>query len=178
MPEGWQVVDGALGRVAAGGDIITTGQWEDFELALDWTVAPGGNSGIFFRVGEEEGHGAVWETGPEMQVLDNARHADGGNPKTSAGANYALHAPVRDASRPAGEWNHVRLRVDGDQVEHWLNGVKLLEYELRSPEWNALVAASKFSTRPDYGMRRGGHIALQDHGDVVAYRNIKLLPLR
>ena len=172
FPEGWVVVDGCLEHVQDGGDIITTGQYEDFELRLQWAIDPGGNSGIFFHV--DEALGAVWETGPEMQVLDNAGHADGANPLTSAGANYALHAPVRDVTRPPGEFNQVRLVVDDGRVEHWLNGVLLLRYQLGGPDWQARVAASKFAGMPDYGRRDRGHIALQDHGDRVRYRDIKL----
>src|SRR5690606_30324656 len=108
----------------------------------------------------------------------NAGHPDGRNPLTSAGANYALHAPVRDVTRPPGEWNDVRLVVDGAHVEHWLNGEKVVEYELWSEDWEARVAASKFASLPHYGRARRGHIALQDHGDLVAYRSIMIRPLR
>ncbi|MGH7151259.1 MAG: 3-keto-disaccharide hydrolase [Planctomycetota bacterium] len=174
-PAGWKVVDGALGRTAQAGDIVTEEEFESFELSLEWKVAKGGNSGIFFGVSED--HGSVWETGPEFQVLDNALHKDGGDPKTSAGANYALHAPAKDATRPPGEWNVARIRVEGAKVEHWLNGVKLLSYELGSAEWKALVGASKFKSMPDYGTRRRGRLALQDHGDSVEYRSIKIRTL-
>ena len=173
-PSGWRVVDGTLARVDAGGDIITGEEFGSFELALEWKVAPGGNSGIFFHVVEEPGLDYVWQTGPEMQVLDNARHADGRSPHTSAGSNFALYAPARDVTRPAGEWNAARLVVNGDHVEHWLNGEKLLEYELGSEEWQQRVAASKFAEMPRYARARRGHIALQDHGDPVAYRNIRI----
>ena len=177
VPAGWQVVDGALTRVAQAGDIVTEEQFGSFELELEWKVEPGGNSGIFFHVVEDDSLRYVWQSGPEMQVLDNARHADGRSPLTSAGSNYALHAPARDVARPAGEWNAARLVVRGDHVEHWLNGVKLLEYELGSPEWEAKVRASKFASMPRYGRARRGHIALQDHGDRVAFRHIRIRPL-
>jgi hypothetical protein len=121
--------------------------------------------------------GQTYETGPEFQVLDNAGHKDGGNSMTSAGSNYALHPPVRDVTRPIGEWNEVRLIVNGAHVEHWMNGVKLLEYELWSDDWNARVKASKFNKMPHYGRAKRGHIALQDHGDPVWYRTIKIRPL-
>jgi hypothetical protein len=101
-----------------------------------------------------------WKTGPEMQVLDNARPKDGRDAKTSAGSNYALHAPIRDVTRPVGEYNAVRLIVNGTHIEHWLNGVKILEYEIGSPDWEALVAASKFAAMPKYGRNRKGHIVL------------------
>jgi hypothetical protein len=175
MPEGWQVGNGMLARVAQAGDIVTTEQYGSFELALEWRVGPGGNSGIFFHVTEDNDY--VWQTGPEMQILDNAGHRDGQNAETSTGSNYALHAPARDVARPAGEWNEVRLVVRGDHVEHWLNGEKIVEYELGSEDWKARVAASKFATMPGYGRNRRGHIALQDHGDPVQFRSIRIRPL-
>ncbi len=175
-PDGWKAVEGTLSRVGKGRDIITTDQFSDFELRLEWKVAKGGNSGIFFHVLEQGGDQAYF-TGPEMQVLDNGGHKDGTNPHTSAGSNYALHAPGRDVTKPVGEWNEVRLLVRGPHVEHWLNGVKLLEYELWSSDWEARVMASKFKTMPGYGRAKTGHIALQDHGDPVAFRNIKIRTL-
>jgi hypothetical protein len=175
-PGGWQVVDGALTRVAEAGDLMTIEQFGDFELELEWSVAPGGNSGIMFHVTED--HGAPWETGPEMQVLDNAGHQDGGDPLTSAGSAYALYAPEDDETLPTGEWNAARLVVHGPHVEHWLNDELLLEYELWSEDWEQRVAASKFGAMPDFGRRERGHIVLQDHGDRVAFRNIRLRDLQ
>ena len=175
MP-GWMVEEGELRRVGGGGDIVTTEQFDDFELKVDWKIQAGGNSGIMFRVSEEWDR--TWKTGPEMQVLDDERHRDGRRPITSAGSNYALHAAAEGAVRPAEAWNEARILVNGGHVEHWLNGVKVVEYELWSDEWDELVAASKWDTLPGYGRQRRGHIALQDHGDWVAYRNIKIRPLR
>jgi hypothetical protein len=175
MPAGWQAVGGALTRVDAGGDIITTEPFESFELALEWKIEKGGNSGIFFHVTEEGG--AMYESGPEYQVLDDSAHADGLKPETSAGSNYALHAPSQAAAKPPGEWNEARIVVNGAHVEHWLNGVKIVEYELWSDDWKARVAASKFAAWPIYGMAKTGHIALQDHGDPVAFRNIRIRPI-
>ncbi|MCZ6916826.1 MAG: DUF1080 domain-containing protein [Gemmatimonadetes bacterium] len=174
-PDGWQASDGALTRVGGGGDIITTEQFGDFELTLEWKVEEGGNSGVLFRVTEEADR--VWKSGPELQILDNERHPDGRVPATSAGSNYGLHAPMEDAVHPAGSWNAVRLVVQQHHVEHWLNGVKVVEYDLGTPEWEEMVAATKFDTLPFYGRVPAGHIALQDHGDWVAYRNIKILRL-
>jgi len=176
MPDGWQVVDGTLARVSRGGDIVTVDQYDSFELALDWRVEAGGNSGVFFHVTEDANY--VWETGPEMQILDNAGHPDGQDALTSTGSNYALHAPARDVARPAGEWNSVRLIVRGDHVEHWLNGEQIVVYELGSEDWKARVAASKFRDMPGYGQARRGHIALQDHGDPVQFRNIRIRTLQ
>ncbi len=156
----------------SGGDLITVDRFSSFELELEWMVEEGGNSGIFFRVTED--HAYPWESGPEMQVLDNARHVDGQSPLTSAGSNYALHGPPEDVSHPPGEWNAVRILVDGDHVEHWLNGVKVVQYTLGSPAWEALVRASKFNEMPDYGRAPTGHIGLQDHGDPVRFRNIRI----
>lgn len=174
FPEGWVVRDGCLTRVGPGGDIATDEEFENFELQLEWRIAAAGNSGIFYRVDEQ--HGWPWETGPEMQVLDNAEHPDGRDPRTSAGSNYALHAPVRDVTQPVGLFNQACIVADGGHVEHWLNGVKVVEYELGSPEWQKLVAASKFKAWPEYGRVKKGRIVLQDHGDRVWYRNVKVRP--
>ena len=175
VPAGWQVVDSALTRVAEGGDLITRDEFGDFELTLDWKVPEGGNSGIMYRVTEDAA--ATYETGPEMQVLDDARHKDGQSRLTSAGSAYGLYAAPAGVVKPAGEWNAVRIVVRGNLVEHWLNGSKVVEYELGSPDWEAKVKASKFKQWPGYGRAASGHIALQDHGDRVAYRDIKIRAL-
>ena len=169
---GWDVVDGAITRVGAGGDLVTDDQFANFELELEWNIAAGGNSGIMFRV-DEKGE-QTYHTGPEMQVLDDARHADGKSRLTSAGAAYALYPSPTGVVKPAGEWNQVRLVVNGAHVEHWLNGQKVVEYELWSPDWEAKVKGSKFVEWPNFGREKTGHIALQDHGDRVAYRNIRI----
>lgn len=175
MPDGWKVENGALVRVSGGGDIVTTEQFDNFELSLEWKIAPGGNSGIMYRVSESEG--APYMTGPEMQVLDNSKHADGKNPLTSAGACYALYPPPKDVTRPVGEWNRARILVNGNKVEHWLNGEKLVAYEIGSEDWNRKIAASKFKSWARFGKEPKGHICLQDHGDRVEYRSIKIRPL-
>ncbi|HEX6559836.1 MAG TPA: DUF1080 domain-containing protein [Longimicrobiales bacterium] len=176
LPAGWQVVAGALTRVAEAGDIVSKDNFDNFELELEWKIAKGSNSGIFFHV-QEDSALAMYMSGPEMQVLDNKVHQDGLEPRTSAGSNYALHAPVRDVTKPVGEWNKVRIIVNGPHVEHWLNGVKIVEYELWSDDWKQRVAESKFKAWPAYGIARTGHIGLQDHGDWVAYRNIRIRPI-
>jgi len=175
MPGGWRAEDGALVRVDGGGDIVTQDEFQDFELALEWRISPGGNSGIMTRVGEDHAH--PWETGPEMQILDNTKHDDGRNPLTSAGSCYALYAPRWDVTRAVGSWNRVHILVDGKHTEYWLNGVKVVEYELGSAAWNELVRASKFASMPDFAKKPRGRIALQDHGDVVAFRDIKIRPI-
>ncbi len=171
---GWDVIDGCLVRVGPGGDIITENIYENFELQIEWRVSAAGNSGIFYGVSAEPPNRWVWDTGPEMQVLDNAEHADGRSPLTSAGANYALYPPARDTTRPVGLFNQARIVVRGDQVEHWLNGEKILAYEWGGADWKQRVAGSKFKSMPRYGSVRDGHIALQDHGDRVWYRNLKI----
>jgi hypothetical protein len=171
-PAGWKAINGELVRESTGGDLMTRDQFGDFELRLEWKVVRNGNSGIMFRVTDQGAQ--TYETGPEFQILDNAGHKDGKNPMTSTGSNYAMHAPIRDVTRPVGEWNDVRLIVRGAHVEHWMNGVKLLEYELWSEDWDKRMKASKFAKMPGYGRARRGHLVLQDHGDLVWYRNIKI----
>ena len=139
---------------------------------FDWKVEEGGNSGVMFRVAE--GDGPPWHTGPEFQILHNAGHRDGRAPITSAGSNYAVHPPARDVTRPVGDWNSARLVARGAHVEHWMNGVKLLDYEIGSDDWTQRVQASKFAPLPRYAREAGGHIAIQDHGDPVAFRNLKI----
>jgi hypothetical protein len=175
-PAGWQVVDGELTRVGGGGDIITSEQFGDFELALEWKVGPAGNSGVFYRVTESAEES--YHTGIEMQVLDDAGHADGQSRLTSAGSLYGLYPASAGVVKPAGQWNSARILVRGNHVEHWLNGQQVVEAELWSPDWNTRLAASKFTEWPGYARATRGHIGLQDHGDRVAYRNIKIRELR
>jgi hypothetical protein len=174
LPAGWQVVDGALTRVGQAGDIITREEFQDFELVLEWKVEPGVNSGILYRVAAGPELETVWQSGPEFQVLDDARHPDGRRPETSAGACYGLYPATRGVVRPAGEWNEARIVVQGAQVEHWLNGQRVVRYELGSRDWEDRVRASKFASMLRYGREPRGHIALQDHGDWVAFRNIRI----
>ncbi|NJD11931.1 MAG: DUF1080 domain-containing protein [Gemmatimonadetes bacterium] len=176
MPAGWQAVDGALTRVEPAGDIITRDQFGDFELALDWKIAPGGNSGIMFRVRETAD--PAYYTGPEIQLLDTTGLAEQPAPETSTGSNYALHAPTAALAKPAGEWNAFRLLVRGNHVEHWLNGTRIVSYELGSDDWKRRVAASKFKDMPGYGVAPRGYIALQEHGAMVAFRNIRIRELK
>jgi hypothetical protein len=175
IPNGWQALDGALTRTSGGGDIVSLDQFANFELTLQWQIASGGNSGIMFRVSESTD--APHLTGPEMQVLDNAHHSDGANPLSSAGACYGLYPPSQDVTRPVGAWNDVRIVANGARVEHWMNGVKIVEYEIGSDDWLARLAAGPFRDVTTYGREPRGHIALQDHGDRVAYRAIKIRSL-
>ena len=130
-PASWRAIEGALARVADAGDLMTTAQYGDFELVFDWKISPGGNSGVFFHVAADDE--AIWTTGPEMQVLDNKGHSDGKDPITSAGSNFAVHAPRRDVTRPVGEWNTARLVVKRPHVEHWLNGEKVSNTNCGAP---------------------------------------------
>jgi len=172
LPSGWQVVDGALTRVRRAADIITTEKFKNFELSLEWKIAPNGNSGIFYRASEDDD--AIYWSAPEMQVLDDAGHPDGQSRLTAAGSDYGLYPSPAGVVQPAGQWNQVRLVVNGNHVEHWLNGVKVVEYELGTPDWEARVKASKFAPHPHYGRNPEGYIGLQEHDYWVAYRNIKI----
>jgi hypothetical protein len=174
-PTGWRVANGMIERVGGGGDLVTDGTFANFELAIDWKVAPGGNSGIIYRI--DDAGEQTYMTGPEMQVLDDERHADGKSPLTSAGAVYGLYPAARGVARPAGEWNEARLVVNGNRVEHWLNGTPVAKYDLGSADWEQRVAASKFNEWKGYGRSARGRIGLQDHGDQVFYRNIRIREL-
>jgi len=170
----WKVQDGAIKTIvgAEGPDIVTREKFDNFELELEWKVSPGANSGIMYRVSED--FAAPYETGPEMQVLDDDKHADGRDPKTSAGSLYALIAPKNKKLKPVGQWNKVRIVVQEKQVAHWLNGVKVVEFELGSVELNQLIARSKFKDMPRFGKEKIGFIDLQHHGDEVWYRKIRV----
>ncbi len=180
MPPGWTVANGALVRVkggaggkgAGGGDdIVTTEEFESFDLQLEWKLVAHGNSGVLYHVSEEAV--TAWHYAPEVQILDNAPHRN--RSKTQhAGACYDLYAPSKDVTGPVGDWNHMRILVNGPQVEHWLNGEKVVEYELWSDDWKARVANSKFKDKPKFGTFKTGPIALQDHSDRIEFRNIKV----
>jgi hypothetical protein len=148
-----------------------------FELSLEWKIAPNGNSGIIYLVNEVDGAENTYNTGPEMQVLDNDGHPDGKLRSHRAGALYDLQEPQQDAVKPVGEWNEARIVYTGSKIEHWLNGVKMAETSYGDDAWKQTVAGSKFKQWPMFGTFAKGHIALQDHGDQVWYRNIKIKPL-
>lgn len=171
-PSGWKVVDGLLVRSGGGGDIMTDAVYGSFELHVDWKVSPKGNSGIMYHV--EEGPETAYMTGPEYQVLDNKGHADGRNKLTSAGSCYGLYAPMKEVCHPAGEWNHATIIIKNGLVQHFLNGEKVVEYQKGGAEWNKKVANSKFKAWPSFGKPATGHLVLQDHGDKVEYKNIKI----
>lgn len=181
VPASWTIEDGAIALTGkGGGDIITKNQYENYELMLDWKISEGGNSGIIYNVSEDPQYGATYYTGPEMQVLDDDKHPDakmGKNGNRKAGSLYDLIPLSTPAVKPVGQWNTVKLVVNKGHVEHWLNGKKVVEYQLLSPEWEALVKDSKFASMPGYGRTKQGHIALQDHGNKVWYKNIKVRTL-
>ena len=175
LPGGWQAIDGALTRVGQAGDIVTVDEFGDFELTLQWSVPRNGNSGVIYRVTEDTD--VIWHHAPEYQVIDNA-YEPGLKPAQHAGANYDLHPPSRDVTKPIGSWNDTRILARGAHVEHWLNGVKVVEYELWTPGWEQLVRDSKFKDYAKYGRARRGHIGLQDHNDRIRFRNIKIRELK
>jgi hypothetical protein len=172
ISDGWKVEDGALTRTGAGGDIITEDQFGNFELSLEWKIEDGGNSGIFYRAAEDRDE--IYWNAPEVQVLDDANHPDGRSRLQSAAALYDLYEVPAGIVKPANEWNAVRLIADGPHVEHWLNDVKVVEYEIGSRDWDSRIAGSKFAPYKKFGRNDQGHIGLQDHGNIVAFRNIKI----
>jgi hypothetical protein len=176
-PEGWMVEEGQLVALGKGsdltGDIITEGVYADFELVLEWKISNGGNSGIFFRIVEDD-YPTVYATGPEYQLIDDLGYPAKLEDWHSCGANYGMHAPDQPPIKPAGDWNASRLVVDSTRVTHYLNGKKIVEYELWGEDWMQKVREGKWAEYPGYGMARSGHIGLQDHGDKIWFRNIKI----
>ena len=185
FPEkGWIVENGTLkvlssgrGEAGGGGDIITKNKYKNFELSLDWKVSEGGNSGIFYLAQEKPGQ-PIWKSAPEMQILDNEKHPDaklGKDGNRAAGSLYDLIPGNMDVVKPAGEWNQVKLLVYNGTVVHWVNGEQVLEYHLWTDDWNNMVLNSKFKDYNDFlNTAEEGYIGLQDHGDDVWFRNIKI----
>ncbi|HEV7595689.1 MAG TPA: DUF1080 domain-containing protein [Gemmatimonadaceae bacterium] len=177
FPAGWNVVDGVLTKTGSAGDIVTKDQFGNFELALDWKLAPGGNAGIFYRGTEE--YDKIYWSAPEYQLLDDAGHPDGQSRLTSAGADYALYPSPAGVVKPGGQWNSTLLVVNGNNVQHWLNGQKVVDYTLASPDWEAKVKASKFSQYPHYGRAPSGYIGIQgDHDGQLWLRNIRIREIK
>lgn len=196
IPEGhWIIEDGAIkkvpiqdvprqkdGQPVKGGDLITVRTFENFELYLEWKISPAGNSGIKYNVSEEMStshppdHAAL---GFEYQILDDEEHPDAkAGANRTAGALYDLIAPSGKRLKPVGEYNAARIVFSGNHGEHWLNGIKVLEYDLKTPEMESRLAASKYRVYTRFAEKRKGHIVLQDHGDVVWYRNIKIREIK
>jgi hypothetical protein len=169
--KGWKVENGALVRAASGaGDIVTTDKFGAFELSLEYNISKEGNSGLMFHVAETGD--APWHTGPEIQIQDNK---DGHDPQ-KAGWLYQLYKPEgeADATKPVGEWNQLKILITPEKCATWMNGKLYYEYVKGSDDWNARVAKSKFASMKDFGKPTSGHICLQDHGNLVSFRNIKI----
>ena len=178
IPPAWVIQDGCLvhrksaGDHTAAGDLVTRDQYGDFELELEWKVTPGGNSGIFYHATEDTNN--IWENAPEMQILDDGAHNDGKDRLTSAGADYALYPAPAGAVKPVGQWNRVRIVANKGRIQYFLNGVKTCDFVRGSDDWKDRVARSKFRTMPRYATNARGHIGLQDHGDEVWFRDIRV----
>jgi hypothetical protein len=176
LPAGWHVAGGLLSKDGPVDDLVTTRSYGDFELELEWKIGKAGNSGIFYRGTREYDH--IYWSAPEYQLLDDANTEDGRSRATAAGSDYALYGGPSGIVRPFGHWNRTRLIVKGNHVEHWLNGVKFVEYDLKSADWKSRVAASKFAKYPDYGLATAGLIGIQgDHPGALAIRRIRIREL-
>ena len=176
----WKVVDGALQldpKAEGQGDLVTDGEYENYELKLDWKISETGNSGIIFGVHEDPKFNETYLTGIEMQVLDNAKASDNKKANHLAGSLYDMKASSADVAKPAGEWNSVVLRKKEGHLTFWLNGTKIVETEIGSDEWKELLNNSKFKNWTDFAKYPKGHIALQDHNHEVAFRNIYIKQL-
>jgi hypothetical protein len=177
VPAGWKVADGALVKDTPVADIVSKDEFGDFELELEWRIGEAGNSGVFYRGTEEYEH--IYWSGPEYQLLDDAKASDNKTRLTCAGAAYALYPSPAGHLKPIGQWNATRIVARGAHVEHWLNGVKLVEYELWSPDWEAKVKESKFKDWPNFGRAKRGHFALQgDHEGSLGFKNIRVREIR
>jgi hypothetical protein len=176
MPEGWKVVDGSLTKDGNVDELMTRKQYANFDLRWDWKIGKDGNSGVFYRATRE--YDLVYWSGPEYQLLDDANAPDGKSQLTASASAYGLYGAPAGIVKPYSQWNSSRLVVRGSHVEHWLNGKRVVEYDLSSPEWKAKVAASKFSKYPNYGLAAVGYIGIQgDHPGSIALRHIRIREL-
>ena len=174
--KGWIVEDGTLKNIgkARGGDILTNEEFENFELVWDWKIAAKGNGGLKYNLPDPK-HGL----GCEYQMIDDAGHSDGKTRLHQTASLYDLIEPAPETKpSPVGEWNTSKLIVNGNKVEHWLNGTKTVSYELGSDVLKALIAKSKYKSAANFGIKIKSSLLLQDHGDDVAVRNVKLRPLK
>jgi hypothetical protein len=176
LPAGWQVAGGMLSKDGDVDDLVTTRDYANFEVELEWKIGKEGNSGVFYRGTREYDH--IYWSAPEYQLLDDANTEDGKSPLTAAGSDYALYGVPPGVAKAFGHWNKTRLVVQGNHVEHWLNGLKVVEYDFRSDDWKKRVAASKFSKYPNYGLAKRGLIGLQgDHPGSLEVRNMRIREL-
>jgi hypothetical protein len=177
VPAGWRIENGTLAKDAPVSDIVSKDEFGDLELELDWKIGDAGNSGVLYRGSEEYDH--IYWSAPEYQLLDDIKASDNKTRLTCAGAAYALYPSPAGHLKAVGDWNSTRIVAKGGHVEHWLNGAKLVAYELWSPDWEAKVKASKFKDWPNFGRAKRGHIALQgDHAGTLAFRNIRIREMR
>jgi hypothetical protein len=181
MHDNWTIEDGAMAFTPGdegGKNIITKDQYTNFVLSLEWKISEAGNSGIFWGVHEDEKFPEAYQTGPEIQVLDNTKHPDAkvGDGLHTAGALYDMIKPSADVTKPVGEWNLCVIEIDHNTNKGTvtLNGTRIVSFPVHGPEWDAMVANSKFKDWDGFGKYRTGHIGLQDHSDKVWYRNIKI----
>jgi len=178
---GWTIVGNEMHNSGVGsdhgGDIITKKQYENFELILEWKVSPQSNSGVFIHV-QEGLTDAIYESGPEYQLIDDKGWPEKLEDSQYSGANYAMQAPENAKVEPIDEWNTTRIVVENPHVEHWLNGDKVVEYDLWSDEWKTQKAAGKWADAAHYGEAKSGHIGLQDHGGLTMFRNIKIREIK
>jgi hypothetical protein len=180
--EAWKVEDGSIhldaGKGLSAGDIVTDESFDDFDLKLEWKISKNGNSGVIFFIQDEpKKYEQIWFTGPEMQVLDNDGHPDGKIIKHRAGNLYDLIEGKEGVVKPVGEWNQVEIISNKGKLDLLLNGVTVVSTTLGDDNWKKLVAGSKFKTKPDFGKIFSGHIGLQDHGNEVWFRDIKIKKL-
>ncbi|MBI1344014.1 MAG: DUF1080 domain-containing protein [Terrimonas sp.] len=175
----WTVYNGELicrkGDFTGRADLITNDEYENFELSVDWKIDPEQNSGIIYMVTED--NKASYESGPEYQLIDDLGYPEKLKDGQFSGANYDMNPPLKHTVKKAGEYNHTVIIVNKGHVEHWLNGEKVVDYQLWTPEWEKNKANSKWKNVKTYGMSKSGHIALQDHGGGVSFKNIKLKKL-
>lgn len=176
----WTIQDGSIyldPSKKATGDIITDQQYENFDFSMDWKIQDCGNSGFFWNVVENEKYRAVYLTGPEMQILDDKCHPDAKITTHRSGDLYDMIETSQQTVKPAGEWNSIRVVSLNKKYQFWQNGIKVVEFEMHNAKWKDMVANSKFKSMPDFGLATKGHLALQDHGDEVWFRNIKIKEL-
>lgn len=174
--KGWTFANGVMSKSGNASDLQSMKQYGNFILEWDWMLEPGGNAGVFYRVTEE--YDKPYWSGPEYQLLDDAKHPDGKDSTRTAASAYAIYAPTAKVVKPGGEWNSSRLVVNGTHVEHWLNGTKVVEYELKGADWAAKVQASKFKDYPNYGLASRGYISIQgDHEGQLSIRGMRIREL-